>query len=88
MSQSDLFRLNADDDFLDVEAPRSSYGYDPEDSRDRMRQPKRFERSLEGPDSRDGKSRFDSNYGKPSTSRFVRDYHTLLFLSRIDIPFC
>jgi hypothetical protein len=94
VSQADLFRLNADDDFPDVETPRSSYGYDPEDSRDRIRQPKRFERSLEGPDSRDGKrfeSRFDSgssNYSKPSTSRFVRDYHTLLFLSRIDIPFC
>jgi hypothetical protein len=80
VSQSDLFRLNIDDDFPDVRATRSSYGYGAEDSAERTRQPKRFERSLERSDSRNGKRperRFDSgssSHSKPSTALLVRDY--------------
>lgn len=85
VSQSDLFKLNADDDFSQVRTPRSGYGYDADSYGERTRQPKRFERSLERSDSRNGKKperRFDSgssSYSKPSTSRFVRDFCALLF---------
>jgi hypothetical protein len=80
VSQSDLFKLNADDDFSQVRTPRSGYGYDADGYGERTRQPKHFERSLERSDSRNGKKperRFDSgssSYSKPSTSRFVRDF--------------
>ena len=84
VSQSDLFKLNIDDDFSHLRTPRSGYGNDVEDYGERTRQPKRFERPLEHSDPRNGKKperRFDSgssSYSKPPTSRFVGDYHALL----------
>ncbi|KIM87051.1 hypothetical protein PILCRDRAFT_4280 [Piloderma croceum F 1598] len=76
VSQSDLFKLNADDDFSQVRTPRSGNGYDADGYGERTRHPKHFERFLERSDSRHGKKperRFvsgSSSYGKPSTSRF------------------
>jgi hypothetical protein len=81
VSQSDLFKLNADDNFSQARTPRSGNGYDEDGYGERMRQPKYLDRS----DSRHGKRlerRFDSgssSYSKPSTSRFVRDFWALLF---------